>query len=250
MLGFTAIFLIFVAYLSAIQSLLHSIDTKCRPNIVKNRFQSHFKSQRIMMSNIEYRNAQERDLEDIGLLCSVAFDGPFNWFQVFEKAKSEETCKLAIKSRYYNFVLKNNKHSMMVAYDKDTKKLAGFVEVGQLPSPVKDEDEAVSPDVPYLGNVAVSPEYRRQSVATKLVRISCKLLEKWQDEYLYAAVDCDNSNALSLYTKLGFEVLLDERELIFRKPTGTPRIYMRKRVLINKEDPAVEPSTSSDIEVS
>jgi len=264
---FSTPILLVLAFLSISQSFLHYISSTVghnnNNNIAVKTTATNYRakssscrkhtSMSMSMSNIEYRNAQEKDLESIGLLCSVAFDGPFSWFQIFEKAKSEETCKLAIRSRYFNFVLKNNKHSMIVAYDKDNQKLAGFVEIGQLPSPIKDEGAEISADVSYLGNVAVSPDYRRQSIATKLIRISCKLLEKWQDEYLYAAVDCDNFNALSLYTKIVFDVLLYDRELIFRKPTNTPRIYMRKKVLFDKEysltDDDSASTTSSGVEM-
>ena len=76
--------------------------------------------------------------------------------------------------------------------------------------------------------MAVSRYYRRQSIASKLVKISFKLLEKWNDNVLYAAVDCSNIAAITCYQSLGFVIVLDERELINRKASAVPRLFMKK----------------------
>ena len=80
-------------------------------------------------------------------------------------------------------------------------------------------------DVPYLGNLVVDNEWRRNGIASKMVRIALKVAEKWQYEKLYLAVDFDNSNALSLYKKLGFDCILDEQDMIFGKKKDNPRSY-------------------------
>lgn len=109
--------------------------------------------------------------------------------------------------------------------------VVGFVEIGMLPSPIKEEKEwngvltKATVDVPYLGNLVVDNEWRRNGIASKMVRIVLKVAEKWQYEKLYLAVDFDNSNALSLYKKLGFDCILDEQDMIFGKKKDNPRSY-------------------------
>ena len=65
---------------------------------------------------------------------------------------------------------------------------------------------------------------------TKLVRIALKLVEKWGDTKLFAAVDYDNSFALAFYKKLNFNIELDERDLLNRSSKKSARIFMSKTV--------------------
>lgn len=88
-------------------------------------------------------------------------------------------------------------------------------------------------DVPYLGNVAVDSRMRRKGIATKLIRVASRVAEKWNDansvdkSMIYATVECSNNDAMKLYEKLGFSVVLDERDLISRRQRE-PRLFMRR----------------------
>ena len=82
-------------------------------------------------------------------------------------------------------------------------------------------------DVPYLGNVAVSQYNRREGIGAKLVKIGCKVAEKWQEEKTYVAVDIDNLAALKMYEKLNFQLILDESQMIFKR-NKKPRMFLSK----------------------
>ena len=84
-------------------------------------------------------------------------------------------------------------------------------------------------DVPYIGNLAVKKEVRRQGIGRSLVLLGMKLARKTQEEDLFVMVDATNSTALALYRSLGFDDILDERSLIRRR--NPPRIFLRKRLL-------------------
>jgi len=55
-------------------------------------------------------------------------------------------------------------------------------------------------------------------------------VEKWGDRYLFAGVDCDNEGAIAMYLRLGYRVVLDERNLINRTARGTPRLFIMKTI--------------------
>jgi ribosomal protein S18 acetylase RimI-like enzyme len=81
-------------------------------------------------------------------------------------------------------------------------------------------------DVPYLGNVAVATDSRRQGIGRRLVRIGMKVAEKWGDKQLCVAVDASNKPAILMYEKLKFSCVLNEEELITRSAKRPPRLFM------------------------
>lgn len=185
------------------------------------------------MMKIEYQNLKSADIPAAAQLCADVFDGPFSWFQFPEKKKSENSFEVALTERFEKLHLSGLKHAMIVA--KSDAKVVGFVEVGMLPIP----EGAVVPrteitldstksDAAYLGNLAVLANFRRQSVGKSLVRIGMKVAEKWGDDDIFAAVDANNYSAISFYTKLGFNIKLDERDLIFKARSKGPRIFFSK----------------------
>jgi ribosomal protein S18 acetylase RimI-like enzyme len=121
---------------------------------------------------------------------------------------------------------------MVVATDSESKEVLGFLEVGTLPSPVAETVEwegattQVRPEVPYLGNVAVSRECRRQGVGSKLVRIGLKMAEKWGEKRLFVAVDSTNTAAIAMYERMNFNCILDEADNINRRMDKVPRLFM------------------------
>ena len=165
---------------------------------------------------IEYRNAQEQDLEGMATLCADIFDGPFPWHQPLARTKSIQEYKTQFSDRLLRLVDGGIKHAMIVAVtEEQSTNIIGFLEVGMLPSPIEPnvvheqpisntitssssssssesiwEDVAKAQsqgsnsrrsDVPYLGNVAVQETYRRQGVGQKLVRIGMKIAQKWKE---------------------------------------------------------------------
>ena len=84
-------------------------------------------------------------------------------------------------------------------------------------------------EVPYLGNVAVKETARRQGLGQSLVKLGMKIAQKEHNDALFVIVDVKNRNALSMYDKLGFCVVLDERGLISRRGRE-PRVFLKKEL--------------------
>jgi len=54
--------------------------------------------------------------------------------------------------------------------------------------------------------------------------------EKWGERTVLVAVDPENKEAIQMYNRLEFSVLLDERELIQRRSNSKPRLFMAKSI--------------------
>jgi ribosomal protein S18 acetylase RimI-like enzyme len=61
------------------------------------------------------------------------------------------------------------------------------------------------PGVPLLQHLEVHPEYRRQGIGTEVVLAACHYLRRLGHQRVALAVDVANHEAMSLYTRLGFE---------------------------------------------
>eukprot|EP01038_Epipyxis_sp_PR26KG_P009411 gene9411-12674_t len=209
---------------------------------------------------IEYRNLQIKDINEVAELCCEVFDGPYEWHQLIQKKMRIETLKSELSDRYYNMIKKGKKHAMIVSIQSEN--VIGFMEVGMLPNPIKEKEKdlnmtitasvwfdeknnqfkTVQLDVPYLGNVAVNKNYRRKGIASSMIRIGLKIVEKWNDESLYVAVDYNNDNAIKLYQKLNFEIILNETNYGNNNNNNNnniksrnnnekiPRLYMRRLI--------------------
>lgn len=191
-----------------------------------------------------FRNVQPEDLRTIAGLCVDVFEGPFQWFESLKRQAGIETLSSELHDRYFRFMKGNKKHSMVVAVEKDGKnnnEIAAFLEVGTLPSPImvnstwEGQSVETRPEVLFLGNVAVSDKYRRKGIGSKLVRIGCKVAEKFGEPALFAAVEAGNVAALAMYERIGFKVVLDERDLISapaRRKSAGPRVYMKLDIVL------------------
>ena len=85
-------------------------------------------------------------------------------------------------------------------------------------------------EVPFLGNVAVDPLYRRQGIGAKLVRVGMKVAEKWGDNELWVAVEARNAPAIRMYQKLSFSLEINEEDQINRSLRRPARLFMRRLV--------------------
>lgn len=209
-----------------------------------------------------FRNVQTEDLRIIAGLCVDVFEGPFQWYDSLKRQAGIESMSSELHDRYFRFIKGGKKHSMVVAIEKDANKnneIAAFLEVGTLPSPITVnstwEGQAVEtrPEVLFLGNVAVSDKYRRRGIGSKLVKIGCKVAEKFREPALFAAVEADNIAALAMYERIGFKIVLDERDLISaptrRKGEG-PRVYMKLGIVLPtaSEEQEVSSATNPSVE--
>ena len=140
-------------------------------------------------------------------------------------------------------------HALIVATDEN-EKIAGFMELGTMPSPVpitvvwEGIETSTRPERPYLANLAVGSEYRRQKMGTKLVQLAIKISKKWMGSVedvetaaIYLAVEKENTAAVELYDRLQFFRIIDETEKLSedaqRKLKRKPRLYYEKKLFVS-----------------
>jgi len=187
-------------------------------------------------STIKYRNVKVADIKSLAELCTETFEGPFEWHQVLKRQSYEREYQEQLGQRLERMVNGGAKHGMILGECCEDGVVA-FVEIGLLPSPLVSkeagldgEEIEVRRDVPYLGNVAVSSARRREGIGSKLVRIAEKLAQKWLEADLFVAVEAGNVPALKMYERMGFKLVLDERDNINRRGT---RLFFQKQIKDN-----------------
>ena len=89
-------------------------------------------------------------------------------------------------------------------------------------------------DEGYITNVAVFPQYRRQGAATALINKVFEFAKEKSLSFVSLEVRVSNSEAVSLYEKLGF-VTEGQRKDFYRNPREDALI-MTKRFSINNEN--------------
>ena len=105
---------------------------------------------------------------------------------------------------------------------------AGVVEVSYI-----DEKEVLSslepgtPGVAYIQTMAVEPSLRRQGVATVLLAAAEKVVQEWREQLAVLHVYQDNTPAIKLYEKRGFETIFQDAPWL-AKLAVRPRYLLRK----------------------
>jgi ribosomal protein S18 acetylase RimI-like enzyme len=199
---------------------------------------------------LKYRPARKSDLNGIAKLLTATFENVPEW-NVIQWKMAEDGYKKQLKTRMEKLVKQGAKHALIVVANEDAGgEIAGFMELGTMPSPLPvlstttistwqgiEIESKIRPEKPYLANVAIGRDYRRNKMGSKLVRLAMKISETWcvaeeGDAALYLAVDKDNVAAISMYDKLKFVRIIDETEKIsneaLRKLQRKPRLYFQK----------------------
>ncbi len=86
------------------------------------------------------------------------------------------------------------------------------------------EEYSLKPDVIYISNVCVHEKFRNQGVGNALLRY---LLEQNGNIDFELDVLCDNSAAIHLYSKFGFEILFSEHAFSFYPVEGLKSYRMK-----------------------
>ncbi len=79
-------------------------------------------------------------------------------------------------------------------------------------------------DVAYVCNIAVSPDYRRQGVATALIEAQCENARLMMIRELSLEVRTSNREARALYEKIGFQYI-GTRPHFYSHPSENAEIY-------------------------
>jgi ribosomal protein S18 acetylase RimI-like enzyme len=86
--------------------------------------------------------------------------------------------------------------------DASTGTVVGFCEVAMLSRPSESDEQAYAPTIM---NLATSPEYRRQGIATRLMQSASRFVhQKWEFGELSVYVEVENKAAIALYQTMGY----------------------------------------------
>lgn len=102
-----------------------------------------------------------------------------------------------------NFPYSDAHHHFFIAYDREQPTVVvGFVDVDGRPSTLQN-----APPRPYLSDLAVQPNYRRQGIAKALIQ-QCETIvsnDVMKHNQLYLRVERDNHAAIHMYQSLGYQ---------------------------------------------
>jgi ribosomal protein S18 acetylase RimI-like enzyme len=85
-----------------------------------------------------------------------------------------------------------------------------------------------APQYPYLFNLAVHPQWRRQGVAIQLLSAAESMAQRWGFQHLYLHVLENNSPARQLYQQYGYQFYRVEPGLRFWLMANPRRLLLRK----------------------
>lgn len=98
------------------------------------------------------------------------------------------------------------RHAMITAEDSTTGNVVGFCEIAMMaPPPCHQQDCTSTHYAPTIANLAASSKYRRQGIASALVKSAKRYVHRqWSHDEITLYVEKANKGAISLYSKQGF----------------------------------------------
>lgn len=188
---------------------------------------------------LKYRTAKATDLPGIAKLLTKTFEGDIPQWNILQTKLVEAKYEKQLEKRMKELVQSPRfHHVLIVASTIDTNQIAGFMELGTMPAPIYTSTESnIRPERPYLANLAVDKDFRRQKMGSKLVKLAIKISAKWcfeENAAMYLAVEKENTAAVQFYDKLEFSRIIDETEKLSkdaqRKLKRKPRLYFEKKL--------------------
>jgi ribosomal protein S18 acetylase RimI-like enzyme len=99
-----------------------------------------------------------------------------------------------------NFPYDDEKHAMLVASCRSTQTIIAFVDLDARPA-----KRLQDPPRPYLSDLSVDPDWRRNGIASQLIEECERLAHKMGKHDLYIRVERNNTPAIYMYQGLGYE---------------------------------------------
>ncbi|MGH7999405.1 MAG: GNAT family N-acetyltransferase [Brasilonema sp.] len=124
-------------------------------------------------------------------------------------------------------------HICLVAVDMSADTANNIVGTVELGVRFSDSWMQIGKSFPYLSNLAVNPQYRRQGAASGLLTASEKVSLSWGFQDLYLHVLENNHQARQLYFKLGYQEHIVESHLNIFFLRRSRQILLRKRLNTN-----------------
>jgi ribosomal protein S18 acetylase RimI-like enzyme len=170
------------------------------------------------------RTATSQDLNDLADILATSFHsrtGWNRWLYPILRLGIYEDLKHRLRSPNHQYLCLVASHDFSPGNDPNLSAIAGTVELTlrtALPWSVS------SFQYPYISNLAVRSQSRRQGMARQLLLVCETVAQKWGFTHIYLHVLEDNHQAQQLYTQLGYHLHRTETSL-FGKPN---RLFLQK----------------------
>jgi ribosomal protein S18 acetylase RimI-like enzyme len=185
----------------------HSSNNMLNNNCSKINFSTNHKvkeSNTIMYTtNKEYNNdcfnIREAEMNDLGRISTIVTDGFFSDCNMFKYQIEKLKTFLSLEDCFPRH--ETNKHKYLVACDKKNKeKVIGFVEIDCRSSLKKTNKR------PYMCNLSIDTKWKRKGVATALISSCEECALSNNAKNIWLKVRAGNVAAITMYTKLGYEI--------------------------------------------
>lgn len=177
-------------------------------------------------SRFQIRPATLNDLTDVAQIIAESFhsqNGMWGWAFPLLRLGIHEDLR-------YRLGTSAPHHVCLVATDTSVDQLEHLVGTVELGVRFSDSWTQVGKSFPYLSNLAIHPQYRRQGAASQLLAACEKVVLSWGFQDLYLHVLENNHQAWQLYFKLGYRVHKVEshwNRFIFR---SSRQIFLHKHI--------------------
>ncbi len=161
---------------------------------------------------IEVRPVRETEIHYVADIITHSFQfdrGWRAWFTPLFKLGIAEDLRLRLRAGTVTSGRNKLQHqvcSIALYDDRGQTRVVGTVEVG-----VRAANDRPQPyRYVYISNLAVSDAFRRRGVARELLANCERLTQSWGYTQIHLHVMADNEHGLSLYHKLGYQVISTE----------------------------------------
>lgn len=135
--------------------------------------------------------------------------------------------KLGIYEDIRSRLRSQNSHYACIIATTNTGEISGAVELGLSGSESLISKEYQST---YISNLAVSPNYRRQGIARRLLKNCEEITAKWGFSEAYLHVLDNNWQAQQLYKQCGYQICRAETSLISWLFPQPRRLLLKKKI--------------------
>lgn len=170
--------------------------------------------------NVVIRKAQWEDLGAASRLLVTEFYGKSCWFPA--------QCLSELNRLQTNFHFDPHKHLMLVATDPLEKAIIGFVDIDAREAPLAKRSEF--PPRPYLSDLAVQRNRRRQGIGSSLVSECERVCQAWGCSHIYLKVQAQNPAGLGLYERLGYHQARpvdDKDQMLLSKTLSVSQLFQQ-----------------------